>query len=118
MKLPWNQEIQKIIKYSGIIIFLLIILIISLNLIPKDKKVVKNKRMTLPKEIRVDISDFILPDAFDEVWFKDWIPYRETKKQWTSKQTSPYWTEPEIIVVEILEDINNQKIEEMLKDIP
>lgn len=67
---------------------------------------------------QVDMSRFVIPESYMKFRDEKWIPFRPDKELWTSIDTGPYWQDPEILILEYLEEQNEKLINELFKDIP
>lgn len=116
MRLFSRQEIK---------IFLVIVLLGSLFAVIITLLVVLVPRMNgeegaagsgLPIESEIDITEFIFPEEFRNVWEDRWYPYRPQFKQWSTEQVEFFWVEPEELLLQHLEKINQEKLESIFSN--
>ncbi len=72
---------------------------------------------TFPPAAELRISDFILPPV-EEIAHNSTYIFRERLSRWNDEQVNRFWIPLKKIVLDIIIEENNERIEELFRDIP
>jgi len=114
---------REITLFSVLILSLGIIAALITVLVNLPKTTVQQEDTLTVKDIgkpirKLELSDFLLPDKYQNPFFVDFVLSRERKKTWTEEEIQKYWYNPEEIGLEFFKKQNLIQIDEFLKKIP
>jgi len=69
------------------------------------------------REMEVDLTDLMVPYAFQEIWRTSWYPYRPRMERWTEEQAERFWIEPEEVGIDYLAHKNKMLIQGLLENV-
>ncbi len=69
------------------------------------------------RAMEVDLTDLMVPDAFQEIWRTSWYPYRPRMERWTEEQAERFWIEPQEVGIDYLAHKNEMLIQGLLENV-
>ncbi len=108
MKLFSQRELKLYLLIVGITTLIAVTIALIVVLVQRqpsgNEQLLSAERMRAEGE--VDTTEIMIPNNFREIWKEKWYPYRETLESWSWEQVEPYWTPPEELLLEYLEEKN------------
>ena len=78
----------------------------------------KKKPVLTMEELALGAEDFILPPLDRPEGKLEYVPFRPRLKRWSAELVSKYWVAPRDVATEIVQTINDQKMQRLFQDVP